>query len=87
MSAWEGCFRMVYHLDTNREDGHGVQGAADIARSMGSDVERVERLARILYNHYDFRDEPRNAVKFNSLVTEWTNILAVAQGPNQGRLV
>ena len=87
MSAWEGCFRMAYHLDTSREDGHGIEGAANIARSMGSDAERVERLARILYNHYDRRDDSRRAVMFNNLVTEWTNTLATAQGPNQGRLV
>ena len=59
---------MAYHLDTSREDGHGIAGAANIIRSMGSDAERVERLARILYNHYDREDEPRKAMKFNNLV-------------------
>ena len=45
MTAWEGCLRMAYHLDTNREDGGGVEGAAVVARAMGSDAESVERLA------------------------------------------
>ena len=42
-TAWEGCFRMAYHL--NREEGRGVEGAASVGREMGSDAESVERLA------------------------------------------
>ena len=71
-TAWEGCFRMAYHL--NREDGKGVEGAASVGREMGSDVEAVERLARILYNHYDRKGDSQNAVIFNNLVTEWQRI-------------
>ena len=71
-TAWEGCFRMAYHL--NREDGKGIEGAAHIGREMGSNVESVERLARILYNHYDRRGDSQNAVIFNNLVTEWQRI-------------
>ena len=41
MTAWEGCFRMAWNLD--HEDG-SIQGAADVARRMGSDAESVERL-------------------------------------------
>ena len=71
-TAWEGCFRMAYHL--NREDGKGIEGAAHIGREMGSNVESVERLARILYNHYDRKGDSQNAVIFNNLVTEWQRI-------------
>ena len=71
-TAWEGCFRMAYHL--NREDGRGVEGAAEVAREMGSNAESVERLARILYNHYDRQGDSQNAVIFNNLVTEWQRI-------------
>ena len=71
-TAWEGCFRMAYHL--NREDGRGIEGAADVGREMGSNVESVERLARLLYNHYDRRGDSQNAVIFNNLVTEWQRI-------------
>ena len=71
-TAWEGCFRMAYHL--NREDGEGIEGAAHIGREMGSNVESVERLARILYNHYDRKGDSQNAVIFNNLVTEWQRI-------------
>ena len=85
-TAWEGCFRMTYHLDPNREDGAGIDGAATIARAMGSNAESVERLARILYNHYDRKGDSRNSVKFNNLVTEWPQILQRAQEPEQGRL-
>ena len=71
-TAWEGCFRMAYHL--NREDGNGIEGAASVGREMGSNVESVERLARILYNHYDRKGDSQNAVIFNNLVTEWQRI-------------
>ena len=71
-TAWEGCFRMAYHL--NREDGEGIAGAAHVGREMGSNVESVERLGRILYNHYDRKGDSQNAVIFNNLVTEWQRI-------------
>ena len=87
ITAWEGCFSMAYDLDPNHEDGGGVESAATIARAMGSRAESVERLARLLYNHYDRRGDSREAVMFNNLVTEWPNILARAQDSDQGRLV
>ena len=71
-TAWEGCFRMAYHL--NREEGGGIEGAAEVGREMGSNAESVERLARILYNHYDRQGDSQNAVIFNNLVTEWQRI-------------
>ena len=87
MTAWEGCFRMAYHL--NREDGQGNDGAADVARTMGSNAESVERLARVLYNYYDGKDDSPNAVIFNNLVTSWPDIsVKAAQGAvQQGRLI
>ena len=86
MAAWEGCFRMAYHLDTSREDGGGIDGAAAVAQAMDSNVESVERLARILYNHYDRKGDSRNSVMFNNLVTEWQNILSKAQAPVEPRM-
>ena len=71
-TAWEGCFRMAYHL--NREDGRGIEGAVHVGREMGSNVESVERLGRILYNYYDRKGDSQNAVIFNNLVTEWQRI-------------
>lgn len=70
---------MVWHMNPFREDALGVEGAAVIARDMrdnGKDLEAVERLARILYNHYDRKNDSENAVRFNYLVTEWQNIKA-----------
>ena len=84
MTAWEGCFRMAYHL--SREDGRGTEGAAGVARAMGSNAESVERLARILYNHYDRKGDSRNSVMFNNLVTEWTRIQTQAQAPGEPRM-
>ena len=88
MTAWEGCFRIAYHL--NREYGQGIQGAAEIVQSMGSGAESVERLARILYDHYDSAGDSPNAVIFNSLVTSWQDIQVQAQqlhDDRQGALV
>ena len=73
-TAWEGCFCMAYHL--NREGGDGIKGAAHVARAMGSKADSVERLARILYNHYDRKDDSQNALIFNNLVTAWQDILS-----------
>ena len=72
MTAWEGCFRRAYHL--NYEDGKDVTGAARVAQNMHGTLNAVERLARILYNHYDRNGDSQNAVIFNTLVTEWQNI-------------
>ena len=83
MTAWEGCFRMAWNLD--HEDG-SIQGAADIARRMGSDAESVERLARILYNHFDRIRDSRRAVLFNNLVTSWDDIQTEMSKPPQGQM-
>ena len=73
-TAWEGCFRMAYHL--NHEEGRGIEGAGVVAREMNGNVESAERLARILYNHYDRKGDAQNAVVFNNLVSEWQNVLS-----------
>ena len=76
---------MAYHMG-GREDAKDVRGAAPIARAMGSAAESAERLARILYNHFDNKGDSVHAVMFNSLVTEWPRILAEAQSASQGGL-
>ena len=73
---------MVFHL--HREDGSGLAGAAEVARAMGVNSESVVRLARILYNHYDRKDDSANAVMFNNLVTEWPEIQKWALDPDRG---
>ncbi len=75
MTAWEGCFRMAYHMDPNREDGDAMRGAANVARALGSDAESVERLARILYQRYDTGNDASHAALFNNLVTSWPQII------------
>ncbi len=71
-TAWDGVFRIAWHLNT--EDGRGVEGASEVCRELGSGADAVERLARILYNHYDRKGDSRNSVMFNNLVTEWQRI-------------
>ena len=41
---------------------------------MGGQAERAERLARILYNHFDRQGDSPNAVAFNTLVASWQRI-------------
>ena len=83
LTAWEGCFRMAWHFD--HEEG-SIKGAADIARRMGSDAESVERLARILYNHYDRIRDSRWSVIFNNLVTSWKQVQEEMSNPPQGQM-
>ena len=88
MTAWEGCMRMAWHL--NREAGEGVDGASSVAREMaglGAEVESVERLARILYNHFDRKSDSANAVAFNNVVTSWQDILTRMQQAQNPRLL
>ena len=88
MTAWEGCMRMAWHL--NREAGEGVDGASSVAREMaglGAEVESVERLARILYNHFDRKSDSPNAVAFNNVVTSWQDILNRMQQAENPRLL
>ncbi len=82
MTAWEGAFRLAYHFAA-REDSGDVKGAAQVAQMMGSNAESVERLARILYNHFDRIGDSPHSVVFNTLVTEWPRILAQIQSPVQ----
>lgn len=77
MTAWEGCHRMAWHM--NHADGELVKGAAEAARAMGGNAEMAERLARLLYSHYDRAGDSANAVIFNNLVTAWPAILDEAQ--------
>ena len=84
ITAWEGCFRMTYHM--NREEGGGIEGAANVASAMSGRVDSIERLARILYNHYNRKGDAQDAIMFNNLVTSWPAILARIGAPEQGGL-
>ncbi len=85
MSAWEGCLRIGWHL-SGAEDARTISGAAEVVQSMGSDAASIERLARILYNHHDRQRDSQNAVLYNSIVTEWPDIMRQADEPPQGQL-
>ena len=88
MTAWEGCMRMAYHFKS--EYGQTVQGAADVARDLSGlagGIDSVERLARILYNYFDRRNDSPNAVAFNALATSWQDILTKMQTPHSDRLL
>ena len=72
MTAWEGCHRMAWHL--TREYGGGMAGAAQVVQAIRGDAEAAERLARLLYSHYDRDGDSANAHIFNTLVTAWPQI-------------
>ena len=82
VTAWEGCFRMAYHMQQG-EEFDGEEGAAKVLNEMLDrrvpvDSDAIERLARILYNHFDGKDT-RHAVIFNRLVVSWQSITSKAQ--------
>jgi len=86
MTAWEGLQRIAWHLSD--EQGGGETGAAAIVRAMGGDADAIERLARILYNHYDRARDSANAVLYNGIVTSWQQIRSEAdRGSEQGELL
>ena len=89
-TVWEASFRMAYHLDPKNNDGQGLVGATSVAKAMGGEAELAERLARILYEHFDASGDSRNAVKFNVLVASWPEIeraLVASQQKTQGTLI
>ena len=78
MTAWEACFRIAYHMDYGRWDADEVRGAALVFNTKGRYTERIERLARILYNYHDSRGEAREAYPFNAIATRWNEIFVEA---------
>ena len=86
VTAWEACHRMAWHMQPG-EDGRGAQGCVAVAQLAGDRLDDVERLARILYDVYDRRNDSRRAVAFNSVVTAWPNIAGQVSGPVQQELL
>ena len=88
-TAWEGCLHMMFHL--NLEGGKTIEGAAEVADAMRnnsdcSPLSSVERLARLIYNHYDRQKQPKNAVYFNNLVTSWDKIISAMETLKQSEM-
>ena len=91
ISTWEASHLMVYHLNPRNEEGRGIEGAAEVGTAMQNNptsdpVASIERLARVLYSHYDRQGNAENAFLFNILVTSWDAIEENIQNPTQGRL-
>ena len=76
-SAWDGCMRVAYHFSS--EHGDGVAGAADVVREMGSKSDQVERLARIMFDHYDRKFQPANSRVYNDIADHWIDIREMAR--------
>lgn len=72
-TSWEGLMRVAFHFQFP-EEGRGVAGAAEIIREMGSKSEEVERLARIMFNHYDNEEQPANSLVYNHIADAWRDI-------------
>ena len=84
-TAWESCLRMAYQMQAG-EDRQGVAGCVSIARYAGDRLDSVERLARILYDHYNSRNDSSRAVAFNNVVTAWPEIVQAMARPTNLQL-
>ena len=88
-TAWEGCMRMAWHF--SQEDGERIPGAAEVAANMlNGNTDNVETLARILYDHYDRKNQPGNALIYNTLVHNMPDIRQAAaemQRANQAAII
>ena len=88
-TAWEGCMRMAWHF--SQEDGKRIPGAAEVAANMlNGNTDNVETLARILYDHYDRKNQPGNALIYNTLVHNMPEIRSMAgemQRANQTAII
>ena len=88
-TAWEGCMRMAWHF--SQEDGKRIPGAAEVAANMlNGNTDNVETLARILYDHYDRKNQPGNALIYNTLVHNMPEIRQAAaemQRANQAAII
>ena len=76
-TSWEGLMRVAFQFQFP-EEGRGVEGAAEIIREMGPKSEEVERLARILFDHFDRKFEPANSRVYNDIADAWRDIRAQA---------
>ena len=72
-TSWEGLMRVAFHFRFP-EEGRGVEGAAEVIRQMGSRADEVERLARIMFDHYDRKFEPANSRVYNHIADAWRDI-------------
>ena len=85
-TAWECCLRMAYHMQPG-DDREGVAGCAQIAHRAGDRLDSVERLARILYDIHNARNDSPRAVAFNNVVTAWPEIIQATTLPTAERLL
>ena len=72
-SAWLGLMCIAWHFDD--ELGRGIEGAGNIIRDMTGKADQVERLARILFDHYDRKFKPSDASVYNDIADSWPGIL------------
>ena len=86
ITAWECCLRMAWQMQIGDDRG-GVAGCVPAARRAAGRLDRVERLARILYDHHNSRHESQLAVAFNNVVTAWPEITRETARPESGRLL
>ena len=77
---------MAWHMQPWRASRRYLRARLRSPGAWAAPLERVERLSRILYNHYDRKGDSSNAVIFNNLGTSWREIIREAQEPVRGRL-
>ena len=82
-SIWEGCMLMAHNFGAVK--GKRVHGAAQVYSRMGTNAEKVERLARILFDRFERRSESVHSRVFNDIVASWQDIVRNA-GADQPEL-
>ena len=85
ITAWEGCLRMAWQMEPG-EERSGILGCVEVAKRANGRLDDIERLARILYDIYDKREDSRHAVAFNSIVMAWPEIVQQTYVPTQPEL-
>lgn len=88
VTAWECCLQMAWQMQIGDDRG-GVAGCAAVGRiaAAAGRLDSVERLARILYDHHNTRNESQMAVAFNNVVVAWRDITQAMARADSGRLL
>lgn len=70
--AWEGLMRMAFHISD--QQGQGVRGCAEVAGAMGAGAQKVQRLARVLFERFRRNDETDEILVYDEILREWGEI-------------
>lgn len=70
--AWEGLMQMAFHIGDQR--GQGIRGCAEVAGAMGTRAQKVQRLARVLFERFKVKDDSDDILVYDDILREWGEI-------------